>query len=63
MRIRTIRETAKILKEMDPETRITENTLRKLITEGNLPHRTVGKTYLLDVDTIIDFFKCREVQA
>lgn len=36
-RIRSIRDTEKMFKEMDPNTEITEYTLRKMIAEGIIP--------------------------
>lgn len=54
MRYRSVRETAKILKEMDQGTELTEYTLRKMIAEGTIPAIKTGVKFLLDVDYIID---------
>ena len=52
-RIRSIRETAKMFKEMDPNTEITENTLRKMIAEGTIPVLKTGNKFLINVDLLI----------
>ena len=52
-RIRSIRETAKMFKEMDPNTEITEKTLRKMIAEGTIPVLKTGNKFLINVDLLI----------
>lgn len=52
-RIRSIRDTAKMFKEMDPKTEITENTLRKMIAEGTIPVLKTGNKFLINVDLLI----------
>lgn len=52
-RIRSIRDTAKMFKEMDPNTEITENTLRKMIAEGTIPVLKTGNKFLINVDLLI----------
>ena len=53
-RIRSIRDTAKIFKEMDPNTEITETTIRKMVAEGTIPAKKTGTKYLINVDLLID---------
>ncbi len=55
--MRSIRETARIFKEMDPETQITEATLRKMIAEGTIPAVKTGVKYLLNVNLILDMLE------
>ena len=55
-KMRSIRETARIFKEMDPDTQITERTLRQMITEGTIPVVKVGVKFLLNVDLLLDMF-------
>lgn len=55
-RMRSIRETAQFFKEMDPDTQITEKTLRKMIVEGTIPAFKTGTKYLINVDLVIDMF-------
>lgn len=52
-RIRSIRDTAKMFKEMDPKTEITESTLRTMIAEGTIPVLKTGNKYLINVDLLI----------
>lgn len=54
--IRSIRDTEKMFKEMDPNTEITEHTLRKMVAEGTIPAFKTGNKYLLNVTTIIEMF-------
>lgn len=55
-RMRSVRETARIFKEMDPDTEITECTLRKMIADGSIPTFKTGKKYLINVDALLDMF-------
>ena len=57
-RIRTISQTAKLLKEQDPNTAITEKTLRRAVKNGELPHRTAGTRILLDYDRVCEYYGC-----
>ena len=49
-RIRSIRETAKFFKKMDPETQLTENTIRIMVSNGVIPAFKTGKKYLINVE-------------
>lgn len=55
-RMRSIRETAQFFREMDPDTQITEKTLRNMIAEGTIPAVRTGVKYLLNVDLLLDMF-------
>lgn len=55
-RMRSIRETARIFKEMDPNTQITEKTLRIMIAEGTIPVVKTGVKYLINVDVLLEMF-------
>lgn len=55
-RMRSIRDTARLFKEMDPNTEITECTLRKMISEGSIPAFKTGTKYLINVDALLDMF-------
>ena len=55
-RIRSIRDAAKLFREMDPNTEITEATIRKMIAEGTIPAKKTGSKYLVNVDLILDMF-------
>lgn len=52
-RMRSIREVAKYFKDMDPDTQITEYTLRKMISEGTIPAVKTGAKYLINLDTFL----------
>ena len=54
--MRSIRDTAKYFKEMDPETEITEHTLRKMIAEGTIPAVKTGIKYLINLDQLLALF-------
>jgi len=56
MRIRTIPEAAKTLKEEDPDCGITEWTLRRMVKDGTLPEVRVGTKYLIDLDKVKELF-------
>lgn len=55
-KMRSVRETARIFKEMDPETQITETTLRKMIAEGTIPVVKTGVKFLINVDLLLEMF-------
>lgn len=55
-RMRSIRETAEFFKKMDPETQLTEKTIRTMVAEGSIPVFKTGKKYLINVDVLIDMF-------
>lgn len=55
-RMRSIRETAKYFREMDPDTEITEYTLRQMIAEGTIPAFKTGVKYLINLDLVLDMF-------
>ncbi|MEE0821297.1 helix-turn-helix domain-containing protein [Catenibacterium sp.] len=56
-RVRTIRETANIIKDMDPKTQLTEKTIRKMVSEGTIPSFKTGNKYLINVDKLIEMFE------
>ena len=60
LRIRTIRETIKLIKEADPDTALSEKTLRRAVKNGEIPHRMAGSRVLLDVDYVSAYYGCLE---
>lgn len=52
MRMRTINEAAKWVKETDPNTALTPTAIRRLVISGELPSRRAGNKYLLDLDSL-----------
>ena len=56
-RLRNLTETYKYIKEMDAETAVTANALRRMVVSGHIPCAKVGKKYLIDIDTLFDDLK------
>ena len=55
-RLRSVRETAQMFKDMDPDTQLTEYTIRALIAQGQIPVVRVGRKFLINVDTVLELF-------
>lgn len=51
-KMRTIRETMKIIKTEDPDTCITEYMLRKMVADNQIKAYKVGNKYLIDIDLL-----------
>lgn len=51
-KMRTIRETMKIIKTEDPDTCITEYMLRKMVANNQIKAYKVGNKYLIDMDLL-----------
>ena len=62
-RMRSIRDTAKYFKDLDPNTEITEHTLRKMIAEGTIPAVKTGIKYLINLDQLLAMFGSPDVSA
>ena len=52
MRMRTINEAAKWVKETDPHTALTPTAIRRLVISGAIPSRRAGTKYLINLDTL-----------
>ena len=59
-KVRTITQIARILREEDPHTAISEKTLRRAVRDGQLPHRKVGTRTLLNLDTVRRYYECNK---
>lgn len=55
-RLRSIRETAEFFKEMDPDTQLTEKTIRQMVAEGTIPTFKTGNKSLINIDALLDMF-------
>ena len=55
-RMRSIREAAKMIKEVDHNTCITEGVLRRMVEAGTIPHVPIGKKKVVNVDAIFELF-------
>ena len=47
-KIRSIKQAADYFKQLDPETQITEYTLRKLIADGTIPSIKTGNNIIIE---------------
>lgn len=56
-RIRTLSEAYTHIKNMDPETAITQNALRRMVVSGKVPCVKAGKKYLIDLDVLSEYLK------
>lgn len=56
VRMRSIRETAEFFKKMDPDTQLTEKTLRNMVDQGTIPVFKTGTKYLINVDSLLEMF-------
>lgn len=52
MRLRTIKQTIKEIRDNDPDTCLTEWGLRSMILDGVIPSIRRGAKYLIDIDDI-----------
>ncbi len=57
MRIRTIKNAYKEIREQDPNTCITEWFLRQLITGGAIPSIRAGTKWLVDLDVVEEYIQ------
>lgn len=53
IRMRTIADTARFFREQDPDTQLTEYTLRRLVASGQITTIKVGCKNLINLDTLI----------
>lgn len=56
-KIRSIKQAAEYFRQLDPETQITEYTLRKLIADGTIPSIKTGNKYLVNLDQVLSLFE------
>lgn len=56
MTLRTINKAYEELRARDPETAITKNLLREMVTQGVIPSARAGNRYLVDVDVVERYF-------
>ena len=56
-KIRSIKQAAEYFRQLDPETQITEYTLRKLIADGTIPSITTGNKHLVNLDQVLSLFE------
>lgn len=56
-KIRSIKQVAEYFRQLDPETQITEYTLRKLIADGTIPSIKTGNKHLVNLDQVLSLFE------
>lgn len=62
-RMRSIRDTAKYFRELDPETELTEFTIRQMIKEGTIPAVKTGTKFLINLDQLLAMFGSPDASA
>ena len=56
IKARTIGSIVRELKEIDPNTAISESLLRKLVKENAIPHKQVGGRVYLTMEAVSKYF-------
>lgn len=56
-RMRTIKEAATEIKQIDPNTAMTEWHIRQLALQGVLPRVQAGKKLLINLDTLFEYLE------
>ena len=59
-RMRTVHEAAVELKKLDANTAVTEYHIRRLVLDGVLPRLKAGKKYLINLDSLLEYFDGKE---
>lgn len=54
---RTIKGAVRYIREHDPDSTITEYSVRRAVDEGDIPSRTVGNRKIVDVYKVIRYFE------
>ena len=54
-RMRIAKEIAKEIKALDPNTGLSESSIRRLVKEGKLQSIQVGNRHLINLDSVISF--------
>ena len=55
-RMRTINQTVKFLKELDPDTAIAYSTIKKAVDSKEIPHINVGTRCLIVLEDVYEYF-------
>ena len=56
IRMRTISETFKHIKEADPDTKLTYWAFRNMVITGRIPSNFAGRKYLINIDRLEEYF-------
>ena len=57
MRMRTLPEAIRHIRETDPQTAFTPHALRMLVLSGKFPHIKIGTKRLVNVDLLEDYLR------
>ncbi len=61
-RMRTITAAYKEIKELDPNSALTQNQLRVMVKNGDIPYAKAGRTILINLDTLLDYLNSQSYQ-
>lgn len=59
--MRSVAQAVKELKELDPNTVVTENYLRRLVKQGKIKSYGIGRKILINFDYLCDYLNDPEV--
>lgn len=54
-RMRSIKETATELRQLDPNTGLTEYRIRRMVLDGTIPHVMAGNKRLINLDILLAY--------
>jgi hypothetical protein len=57
IKVRTLSDALGYLKSLDADTAISANAIRMLVVSGTIPSVKAGKKYLINVDTLVNYFE------
>lgn len=55
-RMRTINEAYALIRQADPDTRISRHAFRMMVVQGKIPSYKLGNRFLLDIDKMLETF-------
>lgn len=53
--MRGIKQAVEEIRTSDPDTALTEKALRRMIINGEIPHVTIGRKYLVNLNTLYKY--------
>ena len=59
-RMRSIKETAAELRQLDPNTGLTEYRIRHMVLDGTSPHVKAGNKRLINLDILLEYLESGE---
>ena len=61
-RMRTITTAYQEIKSIDPNSALTQNQLRKMVKNGDIPHAKAGRNILINLDTLLEYLNSKSYQ-